>query len=138
MELTQTQGRKWQRLSSHEREQRLRLEEMVEQLARQHSQLEHQCKKTTNSNPMHPEAIPPVPPTRRSAGNHSTSLPAAASTSQDKTLTESDPKSASSMLSSDDEDDFHDAVTDPDYAQFSVSCPPPSIRGPAAVSVDAA
>ena len=26
---------------------------------------------------------------------------------------------------SDDEDDFHDAVTDPDYAQFSVSCPPP-------------
>ena len=25
---------------------------------------------------------------------------------------------------SDDEDDFHDAVTDPDYAQFSVSCPP--------------
>ena len=37
---------------------------------------------------------------RRSAGNHSTSPPAsAASTSQDKTLTESDPKSASSMLS---------------------------------------
>ena len=26
---------------------------------------------------------------------------------------------------SDDEDDFHDAVMDPDYAQFSVSCPPP-------------
>merc|ERR1719402_2110662 len=92
MELTQTQGRKWQRLLAHEREQRLRLEEMVEQLARQHSQLEHQCKKTTNSNPMHPEAIPPVPPTRRSAGNHSTSPVAAA---QDKTLTESEPKSAS-------------------------------------------
>merc|ERR1719209_1011358 len=124
MELTQSQGRKWQRLLSHEREQRLRLEEMVEQLARQHSQLEHQCKKTTNSNPMHPEATPPVPPTRRSAGAHSTS-PLASAASQDKTLTESDPKSASSMLSSDDEDDFHDAVTDPDYAQFSVSCPPP-------------
>jgi len=123
MELTQTQGRKWQRLLAHEREQRLRLEEMVEQLARQHSQLEHQCKKTTNANPMHPEATPPVPPTRRSAGAHSTSPLAAAS--QDKTLTESDPKSASSMLSSDDEDDFHDAVMDPDYAQFSVSCPPP-------------
>ena len=27
-------GRKWQRLLAHEREQRLRLEEMVEQLAR--------------------------------------------------------------------------------------------------------
>merc|ERR1719370_1637464 len=121
MELTQSQGRKWQRLLAHEREQRLRLEEMVEQLARQHSQLEHQCKKTTNSNPMHPESAPPVPPARRNAGNHSTSPVAAA---QDKTLTESEPKSASSMLSSDDEDDFHDAVTDPDYAQFSVSCPP--------------
>ena len=33
-------------------------------LTRQHSQLEHQCKKTTNSNPMHPEATPPVPPAR--------------------------------------------------------------------------
>ena len=33
-------------------------------MTRQHSQLEHQCKKTTNSNPMHPEAIPPVPPAR--------------------------------------------------------------------------
>merc|ERR550517_1221410 len=70
---------------------------------------------------MHPESVPPVPPARRNAGNNSTSPLAAA---QDKTLTESDPKSASSMLSSDDEDDFHDAVTDPDYAQFSVSCPP--------------
>ena len=29
------------------------------------------------------------------------------------------------LMFSDDEDDFHDAVTDPDYAQFSVSCPPP-------------
>ena len=38
-------GKKWQRLLSHEREQRLRLEEMVEQLARQHSQLEHQVSK---------------------------------------------------------------------------------------------
>ena len=33
-------------------------------LCRQHSQLEHQCKKTTNSNPMHPESVPPVPPAR--------------------------------------------------------------------------
>ena len=33
-------------------------------LCRQHSQLEHQCKKTTNSNPMHPESAPPVPPAR--------------------------------------------------------------------------
>ena len=30
-----------------------------------------------------------------------------------------------SCFCSDDEDDFHDAVADPDYAQFSLSCPPP-------------
>lgn len=38
--LAQTQGRKWQRMLSHEHEQRRRLEDMVEQLARQHSHLE--------------------------------------------------------------------------------------------------
>lgn len=39
-QLAQTQGRKWQRMLSHEHEQRRRLEDMVEQLARQHSHLE--------------------------------------------------------------------------------------------------
>lgn len=38
--LAQTHGRKWQRLLQHEHETRLRLEEMVEQLAKQHSHLE--------------------------------------------------------------------------------------------------
>lgn len=38
--MAQTQGRKWQRMLSHEHEQRRRLEDMVEQLARQHSHLE--------------------------------------------------------------------------------------------------
>lgn len=32
--------RKWQKMLQHERDQRMRLEEMVEQLARQHSSLE--------------------------------------------------------------------------------------------------
>ena len=41
-------------------------------LCRQHSQLEHQCKKTTNSNPMHPESAPPVPPARWKHFLHST------------------------------------------------------------------
>jgi hypothetical protein len=39
-DLANAQGRKWQRLLQHERDQRLRLEEMVETLARQHSHLE--------------------------------------------------------------------------------------------------
>lgn len=38
--VAQTQGHKWLRVLQHEREQRQRLEEMVEQLARQHSHLE--------------------------------------------------------------------------------------------------
>jgi oxysterol-binding protein 1 len=36
----QTQGHKWSKMLQHEREQKLHLEEMVEQLARQHSHLE--------------------------------------------------------------------------------------------------
>lgn len=36
----QTQGHKWTRLLQHEREQRQRLQEMVETLAQQHSKLE--------------------------------------------------------------------------------------------------
>jgi oxysterol-binding protein 1 len=36
----QTQGHKWSKMLQHERDQKLHLEEMVEQLARQHSHLE--------------------------------------------------------------------------------------------------
>merc|ERR1711962_798667 len=121
MELTQTQGRKWQRLLSHEREQRLRLEEMVEQLARQHSQLEHQCKKTTTSNPMYPAKQPTL---QRPQSGESIPL----SIPPDKPVLEDKSMSVSSISASDDEDDFHDAVTDPEYAEFSVSCQPKSHR----------
>ncbi|XP_067015224.1 oxysterol-binding protein 1 isoform X2 [Anabrus simplex] len=44
LDLAQSQGRKWQRMLQHERDQRLRLEDMVEQLARQHSHLEQAAK----------------------------------------------------------------------------------------------
>ncbi|XP_073994290.1 oxysterol binding protein isoform X1 [Rhodnius prolixus] len=52
--LAQAQARKWQKILQHERSQKLRLEEMVEQLARQHSLLEqaakgHRLTKPTNS-----------------------------------------------------------------------------------------
>lgn len=40
LQTAQTQGTKWSRMLQHEREQKLHLEEMVEQLARQHSHLE--------------------------------------------------------------------------------------------------
>jgi hypothetical protein len=45
IELCSGQGRKWQKLLSNEREIRLRLEDMVEQLAKQHSHLENMVRK---------------------------------------------------------------------------------------------
>lgn len=41
--LAQTHGKKWQKLLQHEHDTRLRLEEMVEQLAKQHSHLEQRA-----------------------------------------------------------------------------------------------
>ena len=46
MQLAQSQGKRWQKMLQHEHEQRLRLEEMVEQLAKQHSNLEKQARKS--------------------------------------------------------------------------------------------
>jgi cell division protein FtsB len=45
VQLSQSQGKRWQRMLQYEHEQRLRLEEMVEQLAKQHSNLEKQARK---------------------------------------------------------------------------------------------
>nr|CAD7198943.1 unnamed protein product [Timema douglasi] len=44
LNMAQVHGSKWQRLLQHERDQKLRLENMVEQLARQHSNLEKAAK----------------------------------------------------------------------------------------------
>jgi len=104
LELTQTQGRKWQRLLSHEREQRLRLEEMVEQLARQHSQLENQVKKTTTGT------------VNSTQHRQSTTIE---SQVRAKDL-ESRPESGSN---SDDDDEFEDAMGGPDYEDFTISVP---------------
>lgn len=50
----QTQGHKWSKMLQHEREQKVHLEEMVEQLARQHSHLEqaavHQGQRSQHGN----------------------------------------------------------------------------------------
>ncbi|XP_015917026.1 oxysterol-binding protein 1 isoform X2 [Parasteatoda tepidariorum] len=51
MQLAQNQGRKWQKMLQHEHEQRLRLEEMVEQLAKQHSHLERAAKEASSNSP---------------------------------------------------------------------------------------
>nr|XP_045616537.1 oxysterol-binding protein 1-like isoform X3 [Procambarus clarkii] len=53
VEVSSTAGRKWQRLLQHERDQRVRLEDMVEQLARQHSHLEQEAKEQMS------QAMPP-------------------------------------------------------------------------------
>lgn len=44
LDVAQTHGRKWQRMLQHERDQRMRLEDMVEQLARQLGGLEQAAK----------------------------------------------------------------------------------------------
>ena len=44
LDLAQTHGKKWQKMLQHERDQRLRLEDMVEQLARQLGGLEQAAK----------------------------------------------------------------------------------------------
>lgn len=49
LELAQTQGRKWQKMLQHEREQRIQLEEMVGQLAREQSALEHVSQPSENA-----------------------------------------------------------------------------------------
>lgn len=49
LNMAQTHGRKWQKLLQHEHDTRLRLEEMVEQLAKQHSTLEARAIKQCNS-----------------------------------------------------------------------------------------
>jgi hypothetical protein len=46
LELAQTQGKRWQKLLQSEHEQKLRLEEMVEQLAKQHQSMEKQARKS--------------------------------------------------------------------------------------------
>jgi len=117
LELTQTQGRKWQRILSHEREQRLRLEEMVEQLARQHSQLENQCKKTTSTN---------VSSVLHRQLPHSDSQ---------VRIQETRPDSGSN---SEDEDDFQDAMGGPDYEDFTISAPPPKRRSSSTASRESA
>jgi len=133
LELTQTQGKKWQRLLSHEREQRLRLEEMVEQLARQHSQLEHQCKKT-NFNTMDRDRNSNGSSHRRTNSNVSHASTAPDSSSVNTNTVKDDPKSSDSISNSEDEDDFHDAVTDPEYVDFTVSCAPAHRRTNSTVS----
>merc|ERR1719309_698689 len=130
MELTQMQGRKWQRLLSHEREQRLRLEEMVEQLARQHSQLEHQCKKTNFSTMERTSATNH----RRTNSNVSHASTVPDSNSVINNTVKDDPKSSDSISNSEDEDDFHDAVADPEYTDFTVSCAPAHRRTASNVS----
>lgn len=44
MELAQSQGHKWQKMLQHEQDQRQRLEEIIEQLARQQNILEQAAK----------------------------------------------------------------------------------------------
>ena len=56
LELGQAQGKRWQRMLQNEHDQRMRLEEMVEQLAKQHSSLEKKARKSMGVLPEIPGA----------------------------------------------------------------------------------
>lgn len=84
----ESQGHKWSKALQHERENRQRLEEIVEQLAKQHTQLE-QAAHLVQSNKIVPHPPPAVPQAIESAS-------AAAA--------------AAAALVSDDETEFFDAV----------------------------
>merc|ERR1719461_1714052 len=122
MELTQAQGKKWQRLLGHEREQRLRLEEMVEQLARQHSHLEHQCKKTNITSLERGLKAADIASHHKSESSVSNISGGGGTDVKDTEDT------------TDDEDDFQDAVTEPQYEELQVSCPPVHRRTVSSVS----
>jgi hypothetical protein len=49
--LAQTQGKKWQRMLQYEHDMRVRLQEQLEQLARQHSALERAAMKEVKDHP---------------------------------------------------------------------------------------
>ena len=49
MELATKQGTRWQKLLQHEHDQRVSLEELVEQLGKQHSYLEKQIRRTLSN-----------------------------------------------------------------------------------------
>ncbi|XP_023930845.1 oxysterol-binding protein 1 isoform X2 [Lingula anatina] len=53
LDLAQTQGKRWQRLLQHEHEQRVRLEDMVEQIAKQQQNLEKQARKSLAAANLH-------------------------------------------------------------------------------------
>jgi len=129
LELTQTQGRKWQRLLGHEREQRLRLEEMVEQLARQLSHLEAQVRGSSvggSSNQL-------IPGARVSSNTKgSVSSPAVPPAGGEDIRRNSTDNKILSASTSDDDDDFQDAVDEPEL-EFQVRVPRGHIRS---VSMD--
>lgn len=52
--LSQSQGKKWQRLLQMEHEKRIRLQDQIEQLAKQHSALEQAALKETMSGRLRP------------------------------------------------------------------------------------
>lgn len=47
--MAQSEGKRWQKMLGHEHDQRVRLAEMVEQLAKQHSSLEEAAKASLKS-----------------------------------------------------------------------------------------
>ncbi|XP_065337834.1 oxysterol-binding protein 1 isoform X3 [Cloeon dipterum] len=105
LDTAQAQGKRWQRLLQHEREQRQQLEEMVETLARQHSSLEQAAKEANSS--------------RTQPGNPGLQ-------NQVPNTTSNPPQSRNPNLSPSDEDEeneFYDAMEDTVQPNFILKIP---------------
>jgi len=115
IELCQGHGRKWQKVLSNEREIRQRLEDMVEQLAKQHSHLENRVRKEIEHE-------------GQQGQQHQTELPSASVSSanincETNLINNNRAKSPTSGTNSDDDDEFEDAIDDNEIC-FHIPIPP--------------
>ena len=111
----QGHGRKWQKVLSNEREIRQRLEDMVEQLAKQHSHLENRVRKEIEHE-------------GQQGQQHQTELPSASVSSanincETNLINNNRAKSPTSGTNSDDDDEFEDAIDDNEIC-FHIPIPP--------------
>lgn len=113
LELCQGHGKKWQKVLNNEREIRKRMEDMVEQLARQHSHLEAMVRKEYADHHHSEGSVPPVGSAGVSSSHHT-------SDNADRCHARSP---TSNSTCSDDEEIFEDAMGD-EEVHFTVSKPP--------------
>ena len=120
-------GKRWTRIMENERELRQKFEDMVEQYAQQHSNLEAQMRQeyhlkdpsATDTSANHMSSIASEAAVAGTAAKASQASPSG----KPGNAAAAAAVAADAMSGSDDDDDFHDAVDDEDEI-FTISAPP--------------